>query len=134
MRERKDDIMKEKSKNIFKRLVTSLMVIVTVITSMFATSMPVLASSSTLVLDEQTEYTYIGVSPITGYSITHNIFILKMDGKKVFCVESEVPANSGDGTYQNPISVQRKNCYLKLPTMATLIQARPIMITRLRRS
>lgn len=106
--------MKEKSKNIFKKLVTSLMVMVTVITSLFATSMPVSASTSTLVLDERTDYTYTGVSPITGYSITHNIFILKMDGKKVFCVESGVPANSGDGYIPESYISSKKGLLYKI--------------------
>lgn len=29
--------------------------------------------------------------------MTHNIYLLKMDGKKVFCIESGIPANSGEG-------------------------------------
>lgn len=120
--------MKEKSKKIVQKMITSLIVMVTVLTSLFATSIPVSASSSTLVLDERTEYTYTGVSPITGYAITHNIFILKMDDKKVFCVESGVPANSGDGYIPESYIIQRKNCYLKSLIMAILTQTRPIMI------
>lgn len=87
--------MKEKSKNILKRVTTCFMVLVTVCSTLFTTSTPVFASS--LALDERTEYSYTGVSPITGYSITHSVYVLKIDGKKVFCVESGVPANSGEG-------------------------------------
>lgn len=32
-----------------------------------------------------------------GYTLTQSIYVLKIDGKKVFCVESGVPANSGEG-------------------------------------
>ena len=43
-------------------------------------SIPTFASS--LSLDEPTNYYYTGISPNTGYSMTHNIYVLKMDGQK----------------------------------------------------
>lgn len=104
--------MKEKSKNIFKKLVTCLMIAATVGTSLFTNAIPVFASS--LVLDERTEYSYTGVSPITGYSITHNIFVLKMDGKKVFCVEAGVPANSGEGYIAESYISSKKDLLSKI--------------------
>lgn len=87
--------MKDKSKSILKKMITSLMVVVTVLTTIFANGTTAFASS--LVLDERTEYSYTGTSPITGTTITHSMFVLKIDGKKVFCVEPGVPANSGEG-------------------------------------
>lgn len=45
----------------------------------------------------RSDITYTGVIPNTSYAMTHSIYALKMDGKKVFCVESEIPTNSGEG-------------------------------------
>ncbi|MCC0692775.1 MULTISPECIES: hypothetical protein [unclassified Clostridioides] len=51
-----------------------------------------------MVLNEPTEYSYTGVSPHLGYAITHNpIYVMKMDGKKVFCVESGIFTTTGGG-------------------------------------
>lgn len=86
--------MKTKSK-IPQQVLSFVMVLVTLFGTLFSNALPVHASS--LALDEQTGYSYTGVSPNTGYAITHNVYVLKMDGKKVFCIESGVPANSGEG-------------------------------------
>lgn len=67
----------------------------TIVTT-FMTSTPTVFASE-LALDEETGYQYTGVSPNTGYAINHNIYVLKMDNKKVFCVESGIPVNSGEG-------------------------------------
>lgn len=79
------------------------LVLATLCGTLFSNAIPVHAS--TLALDELTGYSYTGISPNTGYAITHNVFVLKMDGKKVFCIQSGVPANSGEGyvpeTYVN---------------------------------
>ena len=79
------------------------MVLVTLVSTIFTNVLPVHASS--LNLEEPTQYYYTGHSPNVGYTMTHNIYVLKMDGKKVFCIESGVPANSGEGfvpeTYVN---------------------------------
>jgi LPXTG-motif cell wall-anchored protein len=94
--------MKTKSK-IPQKVLSFVMVLVTLCGTLFSNAIPVHASS--LNLDEPTQYYYTGVSPNTGYAITHNVYVLKMDGKKVFCIESGVPANSGEGfvpeTYVN---------------------------------
>ncbi|MGX7173542.1 Cys-Gln thioester bond-forming surface protein [Enterococcus ratti] len=71
------------------------MVCVTFISTLFTSSIPTFASS--LSLDEPTNYYYTGISPNTGYAMTHNIYVLKMDGKKVFCIESGIVANGGEG-------------------------------------
>ena len=86
--------MKTKSK-IPQKVLSFVMVLVTLCGTLFSNALPVHASS--LALDEQTGYTYTGVSSNTGYAMTHTIYVLKMDGKKVFCIESGIPANSGEG-------------------------------------
>lgn len=94
--------MKTKSK-IPQKVLSFVMVLVTLCGTLFSNAIPVHASS--LNLDEPTQYYYTGVSPNTGYAITLNVYVLKMDGKKVFCIKSGVPANSGEGfvpkTYVN---------------------------------
>lgn len=87
--------MNQKSKSIFKKFITCLMVLVTMCITLFTNATTAFASE--LALDERTEYGYTGVSPHTGYAINYNIFVLKIDGKKVFCVEPGIPANSGEG-------------------------------------
>ncbi len=86
--------MKSKTK-LPKKIISSFLAILTFITTFMTSIPPVFASS--LSLDEPTNYYYTGISPHTGYSMTHNIYVLKMDGKKVFCIEPGVPANSGEG-------------------------------------
>lgn len=78
-----------------KKIISGFLAVLTIITTFMTSAPPVFASS--LALDEPAGYSYTGVSPNTGYAITHNIYVLKMDGKKVFCVESGIPANSGEG-------------------------------------
>jgi LPXTG-motif cell wall-anchored protein len=90
----KGNDMKPKNQ-ILNKTLKVLMVCVTFISTFFTSSMPTFASS--LNLDEPTNYYYTGVSPNTGYAMTHNIYVLKMDGKKVFCIESGVIANGGEG-------------------------------------
>lgn len=90
----KGNYMKLKNQILNKSL-RVLIVCVTFISTLFTSSIPAFASS--LSLDEPTNYYYTGVSPNTGYVMTHNIYVLKMDGKKVFCIESGIPANSGEG-------------------------------------
>lgn len=88
--------MKTKLKKLSKKAMTCLMILVSVFTSVFATSTTAFASE--LVLNETTGYSYTGVSPHLGYAITHdNIYVMKMDGKKVFCVESGIFTTSGAG-------------------------------------
>ncbi|ECL7021573.1 LPXTG cell wall anchor domain-containing protein [Listeria monocytogenes] len=86
--------MKPKNKLLQKSLGV-LMVLATIISTFFTSATPVQAS--TLVLDENTGYYYTGVPVHLGYTLTQSIYVLKIDGKKVFCVESGIPANSGEG-------------------------------------
>ncbi|TYV61104.1 LPXTG cell wall anchor domain-containing protein [Listeria monocytogenes] len=86
--------MKTKSK-ILPKIVSFIMILVTLCGTLFSGVLPVHASS--LALDEQTGYSYTGISSNTGYTMTHSVYVLKMDNKKVFCIESGIPANSGEG-------------------------------------
>lgn len=79
-----------------KKPINYLLVFIT-LTSSFLTNATI-AHASSLVLDEPTSYSYTGYSPNVGHVITHgSIYILKIDGKRVFCVESGIVANSGEG-------------------------------------
>lgn len=92
--------------NILNRTLRVLMVCVTIISTLFTSSIPTFASS--LSLDEPTNYYYTGISPNTGYSMTHNIYVLKMDGKKVFCIKSGIVTNGGEGfTPESYISTKK---------------------------
>ncbi len=72
------------------------MILVTICGNFAADPTPVLASS--LSLDDPTIYTYTGVSPQLGVPYTHkSIYVLKVDGKEVFCVESGILATEGEG-------------------------------------
>ncbi|MBC1645823.1 Cys-Gln thioester bond-forming surface protein [Listeria welshimeri] len=78
------------------KLLGVLMVAMTIISTLFASSSTVHASD--LVLNEVTGYSYTGVSPHLGYAITHDpLYIMKVDGKVVFCVESGIFTTSGGG-------------------------------------
>ena len=94
--------MKTKSK-IPQKVLSFVMVLVTLCGTLFSNAIPVHACS--LNLDEPTQYYYTGVSLILIMPLPIMYMFLKMDGKKVFCIESGVPANSGEGfvpeTYVN---------------------------------
>jgi LPXTG-motif cell wall-anchored protein len=93
-------------KYLLNRTLRVLMVCLTIISTLFTSPIPTFASS--LSLDEPTNYYYTGISPNTGYSMTHNIYVLKMDGKKVFCIESGIVANGGEGyTPESYISTKK---------------------------
>lgn len=72
-----------------------LMAFATLFSTFFTSSTPVHAS--TLTLDEPTNYYYTGGPVNLGYPLTQNIYVLKQDNKKVFCIESGILANSGGG-------------------------------------
>lgn len=92
-------------KYLLNRTLRVLMVFVTIISTLFISPIPTFASS--LSLDEPTNY-YTGIIPNTGYAMTHNIYVLKMDEKKVFCIESGIVANGGEGyTPESYISTKR---------------------------
>ncbi|MBU5593849.1 thioester domain-containing protein [Amphibacillus sp. MSJ-3] len=86
--------MKPKTKY-FNKFLGVLMLLPTLISTFFTSTTPVQAS--TFVLEELTGYYYTGIPVHLGYELTQNIYVLKMDGKKVFCVESGIPENSGEG-------------------------------------
>lgn len=83
-------------RNQFKQLTAITLIVATIITTLFTSSTTIQASE--LVLNETTGYSYTGVSPHLGYAYTHDpLYIMKLDGKKVFCVESGIFTNSGGG-------------------------------------
>lgn len=95
--------------NILNRTLRVLTVCVTFISTLFTSPFPTFASS--LSLDEPTNYYYTGISHNTGYAMTHNIYVLKMDEKKVFCIESGIVANGVEGyTPESYISTKKINC------------------------
>ena len=98
--------------NISPKVVSFVMVLVTLCGTLFSNVLPVHASS--LNLDEPTQYYYPGVSPNTGYAITHDVYVLKMDGKKEFCIESGVPANSGEGYVPETYVNEKKDLLSKI--------------------
>lgn len=93
-------------KHLLNRALRVLMVCVTIISTLFTSSIPTFASS--LSLDEPSNYYYTGISTNTGYAMTYNIYVLKMDDKKVFCIESGTLANGGEGyTPESYISTKK---------------------------
>lgn len=105
--------MKTKSKSILRKLTTYIMVLVTVCGTFLTSSTSV--SASELVLNEPTEYSYTGVSPHLGYAITHNpIYVMKMDGKKVFCVESGIFTTTGGGYIPESYIAPKKDILSKI--------------------
>ncbi|MBC1444015.1 SpaA isopeptide-forming pilin-related protein [Listeria seeligeri] len=85
----------KKNNKVLQKSLGVLMVFATLFSTFFTSSTPVQAS--TLTLDEPTNYYYTGVPVNLGYPLTQNIYVLKQDNKKVFCIESGIPANSGEG-------------------------------------
>lgn len=86
--------MKKKSK-ISKKILSSIMVFVTMITTIFLSS--VLVYASELDMSESTGFNYVGISPITNKKINHKIYRMKIDGKTVFCIEPGIITASGGG-------------------------------------
>lgn len=85
--------MKTKNKTLQKFLGV-LMVFATSFSTFFTSSKP--EQASILTLDGPTNYYYTGVPINLGYPLTQNIYVLKQDNKKGFCIESGIPANSGE--------------------------------------
>lgn len=71
------------------------MAFITITTTIFTSS--VLVYVSDLYISENTRFNYVGISPITGRKINHNIYSMKMDNKVVFCVETGIKTISGGG-------------------------------------
>lgn len=79
-----------------KKAISFMMILATMVGTLFASSAPVFASD--LVLDGGTAYSYTGVSGITGKTLTHSpLYRMVMDGKRVFCIESGIMTNTGGG-------------------------------------
>lgn len=88
--------MKKKTK-VSKKIVSFIMIFITIVTTILTSS--VSAYASELDMSEQTGFNYLGISPITGKKINHNIYRMKMDNKIVFCVEPGIKTASG-GVYK----------------------------------
>lgn len=58
----------------------------------FGSLSPVFASS--LFLDKPKNYYHTSISPDIGYAMCHNSHVLKLEGKTVFCIESDILAYS----------------------------------------
>ncbi|MHC9411490.1 SpaA isopeptide-forming pilin-related protein [Clostridium perfringens] len=86
--------MKKKLKE-SKRILSFIMVFITIITTILTSSVSVYASE--LDMSEQTGFNYLGISPITGRKINHNIYRMKMDNRVVFCIEPGIKTSSGGG-------------------------------------
>ncbi|MDU7956173.1 MAG: SpaA isopeptide-forming pilin-related protein [Clostridium perfringens] len=86
--------MKKKLKE-SKRILSFIMVFITIITTILTSSVSVYASE--LDMSEQTVFNYLGISPITGRKINHNIYRMKMDNRVVFCIEPGIKTSSGGG-------------------------------------
>lgn len=71
------------------------MFFITIITTILTSSVSVYASE--LDMGEQIGFNYLGISPITGRKINHNIYCMKMDNKIIFCAEPVIKASSGGG-------------------------------------
>ncbi|WP_086445497.1 SpaA isopeptide-forming pilin-related protein [Candidatus Enterococcus lemimoniae] len=95
------------------KLLGVLMVAMTIISTLFASLSTVHASD--LVLNEVTGYSYTGVSPHLGYAITHDpLYIMKVDGKVVFCVESGIFTTSGGGYIPETYIDRKKDLLSKI--------------------
>lgn len=85
-----------KKEKLPKKFISMLLVLITTITTIFTSVIPVYASD--LDMGEVTGYSYKGISPHLGVEVYHkNIYKMKMDNKYVFCVESGIYATSGSG-------------------------------------
>ncbi len=71
--------------------------------------------ANTLELDEKTSYSYVGYSSMVGRTVDNSpIYIMKIDGKRVFCVESGVLANSGTGYVSEKYVAAKKEILSKI--------------------
>ena len=73
-----------------RKLIPLLLVLITVLTP----ALDVFAG--TMSLAERTGYTYVGYSPLVNRVVNHGgIFVMRMDGRVVFCIESGIPVFDG---------------------------------------
>ncbi|HDN2513840.1 Cys-Gln thioester bond-forming surface protein [Clostridioides difficile] len=95
-----------------KRILSFIMVFITIITTILTSSVSVYASE--LDMSEQTGFNYLGISPITGRKINHNIYRMKMDNKVVFCVDPGVKTASGGGYISEEYINSKKDILSKI--------------------
>lgn len=112
-------------RNISQIIMSFIMILVTLCGTLF-TNVPTVHASS-LNLDEKTGYSYTGYSSNVGTVVTHDIYVLKMDGKKVFCIESGIHANSGEGYVPEEYVNAKKEILSKIAYYIQL-QVKHIMI------
>ncbi|HBF3095319.1 TPA: Cys-Gln thioester bond-forming surface protein, partial [Clostridioides difficile] len=95
-----------------KRILSFIMVFITIITTILTSSVSVYASE--LDMSEHTGFNYLGISPITGRKINHNIYRMKMDNKVVFCVEPGIKTASGGGYISEEYINSKKDILSKI--------------------
>ncbi|WP_415345540.1 SpaA isopeptide-forming pilin-related protein [Clostridium perfringens] len=95
-----------------KRILSFIMVFITIITTILTSSVSVYASE--LDMSEHTGFNYLGISPITGRKINHNIYRMKMDNKVVFCVEPGIKTSSGGGYISEEYINSKKDILSKI--------------------
>ncbi|MDI3075908.1 SpaA isopeptide-forming pilin-related protein [Clostridioides difficile] len=95
-----------------KRILSFIMVFITIITTILTSSVSVYASE--LDMSEQTGFNYLGISPITGRKINHNIYRMKMDNKIVFCVDPGIKTASGGGYVSEKYINSKKDILSKI--------------------
>jgi Predicted outer membrane protein len=89
------------------------MIVATIITTLFTSTVPVMAEELTML--DRTGYDYTGVAPQSGYVVVHNnIPIMKIDGRVVFCVESGIFTSSGGGYYAETYIDSKKDILSKI--------------------
>ena len=95
-----------------KRILSFIMVFITIITTILTSSVSVYASE--LDMSEHTGFNYLGISPITGRKINHSIYRMKMDNKVVFCVEPGIKTASGGGYISEEYINSKKDILSKI--------------------
>lgn len=103
--------MKKKTK-VPKKILSFIMVFITIITTIFTSS--VLVYSSELDMSESTGFNYVGISPITNKKINHKIYRMNIDRKTVFCIEPEIITDSGGGYVSEEYIDSKKDILSKI--------------------
>lgn len=100
--------------NIKTKVLSLIMVAVTLCGALLSNPLPVHASSSTLDTSTKTGYSYHGVSPYAGEQQFSNFSIMKLNGQPVFCVESHVRAVDGGGYVPETLVNSKKDLLAKI--------------------
>lgn len=95
-----------------KKILSFIMVFITMITTIFTSSVSVYASE--LDMSESTGFNYVGISPITNKKINHKIYRMKIDGKTVFCIEPGIITASGGGYVSEEYIDSKKDILSKI--------------------